>query len=190
MKRNTKIILGLFLSAALFSCSKEDTTPVIDGDPVVAEFQMGIATRAHDGQWDANDDVGVTMLTRETREIIENVYNYDYYTPTEAGIFQARNQGKTIYFPQDGSSVTFKAYYPYTPALSRDMLLQVNVSDQTSLPRIDLMTADHLSGFSKQDRIVHLNFRHRLSKMIFKMILFRSLSGRVPPGLSVCLCPA
>ena len=167
---NTRIISGLLLSMALFSCVRENNQPTVDGDRVAVEFQMGITTtRAHDGQWDANDDVGLTMIAQGTQSIIEDVYNYDYYTPSEAGIFQSRNQNKTIYFPQNGSNVTFKAYYPYIPALSRDMFIPVNVRNQTSLPQIDLMTADHLSGFSKKDRIVHLNFHHRLSKMIFKL---------------------
>lgn len=169
MKMNTKFILGLLLSAALLSCTKEDNKLIADGDKVAVEFQMGIATRAHEGQWDANDDVGIAMLERGTQRIIENVYNYDYYTPSDGGVFQAREQSRTIYFPQDGSNVTFKAYYPYIPTLSRNLLIPVNVSNQTILPQVDLMTAEHLSGFSKTDPVVHLNFHHRLSKMIFKL---------------------
>ena len=164
------VIFGLLMSMALFSCSKEDGSVPVDGELTPVEFQMGISTRAHDAQWDANDDVGLTMLAQGTQRILDNVFNYDYYTPTTAGLFQARTQGKVIYFPQDGSRVTFKGYYPYHAAMSRDMLLPVNVSSQTALPQIDLMTAEHLAGFSKLDRVVHLNFHHRLSKMIFKLL--------------------
>jgi len=129
---------------------------------------IGITTRAFDSQWETNDAIGIVMMNSDRTQIIDNIYNYRYYTPSGTESFEPSSGEETLYFPQDGSSVYFKSYYPYLPDLSPDMTFPVSVEDQSNLPVIDAMTGEHLSGFSKADPNVHLRMHHRLSKLIFK----------------------
>lgn len=168
-------IFSAVLAVGTYSCSNDhdDTIDPTNGDKVVAAISANIADksmlRAHDGQWDENDAIGLTMLTHEGRDIVDNVFNYHYYTPSASGNFRPQDQNRTIYFPQDGSPVTFRAYYPFYANLSTDMRIPISVANQNVLPNIDFMSADHINGFSKSDPNVHLTFHHRLSKLIFRL---------------------
>ncbi len=169
----TLFVFCMALFAITISCSddRDYYTPVSGTEPKIqASISMG--TRAHDAVWDENDAIGLAMLVHEGKDIINDVFNYHYYTPTSNGDFIAGE--RTIYFPQNNERVTFRAYYPYMQGLTRDMLIPVSVADQRTPKDFDLMTAEHLSGFSKSDRNVHLRFHHRLSKVIFK---FRAGEG-------------
>lgn len=170
-RRITRLFLSVCAAAVFFSCTKDRTetvNPTADGK-VEATFtaSIGTGTRVHDTSWDDNDAIGLAMLTHNETEIVNNVYNYHYYTPRADGVFEPSTPSATVYFPQDGSAVTFRAYYPFYAGLDVDMLIPVSTADQTILPDIDLLSADHISGYSKQYPAVQLNFHHRLSKMIF-----------------------
>ncbi len=166
--KNTVLIFCVIISAIASSCS-DDTDERKSGSGIEPKITgaISVPTRAHDAQWDENDAIGLAMLVHNGTDIINDVYNYHYYTPSSSGEFIAGE--RTIYFPQDGRNVTFRAYYPYVSGLTPEMLIPVNVSDQQTPTEIDLMSAEHISGFSKADRNVHLRFHHRLSKMIFKL---------------------
>ncbi|MCC8089005.1 MAG: fimbrillin family protein [Rikenellaceae bacterium] len=171
-----RLITKLFLTACavsvFFSCTKDTTESAAStssGEKVEASFSatIGTATRVHDSAWDENDAIGLAMLVNGGTEIINDVYNYHYVTATGDGRFEPSNPLARVYFPQDGSLVTFRAYYPYYSALGTDMLIPVSTANQTILPDIDLLSADHISGYSKQDPYVQLTFHYRLSKLIF-----------------------
>lgn len=157
-----------------FSCSTKDL--VEEGntnDKVEAIVKAGIkmTTRAEDDQWDINDHIGLAMLVRNGTEIIDNIYNYNYYTPNTRGDFMPFAPDQRVFFPLDGRNVSFRAYYPYYEDLAQNMIIPVTIADQMRLPDVDLMSADHLSGFSKNDPIVELHFHHRLSKLLFNFVI-------------------
>lgn len=176
MKLKIFTIVFITLSlAGVYSCSSDDNESLINkGDDTAAKITANIVnstmTKAHDGQWDENDAIGLIMLSHGGTEIVNNVFNYQYYTPSASGDFRPQDQNKTIYLPQDGSRVSFRSYYPYYQNLTTNMIYPVSVTSQSVLPNIDLMTAEHEpGGFSKSDSEVRLVFHHRLSKMIFKL---------------------
>lgn len=170
MKHVTKLLACASLIATLTACSKDGVDPN-PGEKTPVTFKADIATRAHDGAWDAGDVVGLTMLDATRSRILDNVYNYAYYTPTTGGDFLPSVSSKTIYFPQDGSQVAFQGYYPYLPTLGADLKIPFSVVSQASLPQIDLMTTDHIRGFSKNDLLVDLHFKHRLSQVVFNLTI-------------------
>lgn len=161
---------GLLFSVVFSSCS-DDSTDNIPKGSVKANIQagIGITTRASDSTWDVDDAIGIAMMDYEQTHIIDNIYNYRYYTPTGTESFEPSSSNEVLYFPQDGSRVYYKSYYPYLPDLNPDMMFPVYVGDQSDLPAIDAMTGKHLSGFSKGDPNVHLRMHHRLTKVIFKI---------------------
>lgn len=172
MKRITGILLfSAFTLFGLLSCSGEKNTGPDGGHPLEAKFHGGlITTRAQNGQWDLGDAIGISMFERGTATLSGSVFNYHFATNTVAGDFAPYNSpNNRIFFPQDGSEVTFRSYYPYMATLPANMVYPVSVKSQDNLPAIDLMTADHMTGFSKNDRLVKLNFHHRLSNLIFKI---------------------
>lgn len=169
MKRiNVYPLLGIILAVSFFSCSDDIHDNPGNDDKVQAVIQTGITTKASDATWDVDDAIGIAMMNPAQTEFIDNIYNYRYYTPTGTPAFTPSSDSDILYFPVDGSSVYFKGYYPYTADLPQDMTIPVSVEDQSDLPIIDVMTTEHLSGFSKADPNVHLRMHHRLSKVIFK----------------------
>lgn len=167
--RNT-MIFSAVMSMAFLSCSKELDQPEI-GSGLEAQFKAGMATRAHDGQWDYNDAIGIAMLSKDDGLIIGDFYNYQYVIDDpDLFEFVPGNSNKRIFFPQDGSMVNFRAYYPYLAELERDMTIPLSVANQDNLLAIDFMTADHKAeGYSKSDKLVDLNFHHRLSNLVFNI---------------------
>lgn len=165
----TTLAVCAIISAVLVSCS-QDSNKQQGQDDYLVKFQGSMAaTRAYDGSWEAGDGIGLAMLTADGRSIIGDVFNYNYYTPSSTGFFEPRVSNKTIYFPQDGSEVAFKGYYPYNDRLERDIVMPLNIASQAVLPSIDFMTTRQTDTYSKDDRVVHLVFQHRLSKLIFDL---------------------
>ncbi|MCD8080746.1 MAG: fimbrillin family protein [Bacteroides sp.] len=177
MKLRKCLYAGMALwSFWLVGCASDDATtgpdPSVDPDEKVAiHVSAGfVTTRAADDHWDTLDSIGISMFQPSNREVIDGSFNREYITPGGNGTFTPANSATTIYFPQDGSQVAFKAYYPYWPALSADnMDYPVSVTNQSNLPRIDLMTSEHVSGTSRSTPNVVLRFHHRLSKLVFNI---------------------
>lgn len=163
---NYSFILGIALLAAA-SCTKAGTEAA-DGDSRVAvRFVAGIQTRAHDDAWDANDAVGITMV--QNGAVFGNIFNYQYSTPDGGAEFHP-TAGNTIYFPDNGSDVSFRAYYPYTDAMGTEMTYPLDVADQSDLTAIDFLTADFSEGtYNKQNSVVNIKFYHRLTKLDFEL---------------------
>lgn len=165
-----KFLLGSLLLALVFSSCSDQENSVTDGDQAAVNFSAGIRSRAANGQWATNDIIGIAMLAKNDLQLIAPYSNYAYKTNGD-GNFAPDQTDKIIYFPQDGSEVTFKSYYPYQNDLGNVSAIPLTVADQKSLPAIDFMSAEHVSGFTKADSKVELRFYHRLSKLIFKLRL-------------------
>lgn len=160
-----KQALLIFASAALLAgCSSEENEGMTAGDGRVAlQVSSGIdvQTRAHDGSWDKGDAIGIYMLGGGAPESS----NCKYITTAEGqeGSFTAA-EGQTIYFPTNGDTRDFIAYYPWRD-LKGSTTYNVDVTDQSIQETIDLMGADKVAGKSKDDPAVAFTFTHKLVKL-------------------------
>lgn len=158
---------------ALFSCSQSPEEKGEAGDNVAIKVGAQINTKAVDTQWQANDVIGITMFKRNTTDLAEGNYRNCQYTVRLAGAsnFEPIDESNLIFFPKDGSEVSFMAYYPYNANASSSYIMPINVSSQTNLPKIDFMMAKQTGGYSKSDPNVKLQFTHKLSKIIINLEL-------------------
>ena len=161
------LLLGSALMTGMASCTDQEDASSTDKG-VAANISAGITSRAVNNKWNENDEIGITMLSKADNKVIAPYTNYEY-TTDGSGDFDPNPSDKRIYFPQDGSSVTFKAYYPYSANNTDMTALPVSVASQGNLPAIDLMTAEHVSGDSKADTHVQLHFYHRLAKILVNL---------------------
>ena len=170
-KRNfikTGIGLSMTLCAAAFltGCSNdnETATPAADGR-VALQVNSGIdvQNRAHDNTWEAGDAIGIYMLKDDGA--IE-ASNSKYTTSQEGtdGTFTPAADDQTIYFPINGETRDFIAYYPYR-TLEENNIYHVDVATQTSQKDIDLMGAGKVTDKDKNHPTVAFTFTHKLVKL-------------------------
>lgn len=175
------IFFGTLIALLAVSCTNDELYPGGDGDKVAVRISAGVgglqdpgsgevqgSTRATNDSWNDGDVIGVTMVTPQAFDIINPYRNFGY-TTTGDGQFAPNDAGKIIYFPTDDKEVTFRAYYPYKKDLASNVMIPVSTKDQSSLPEIDLMTAEHLSGTSTANPNVKLHFYHRLAKVVVNL---------------------
>ncbi|MCD7711561.1 MAG: fimbrillin family protein [Firmicutes bacterium] len=172
-----KIVGKTFLLAAslvaLGACNSDDDVlknDQVELDQTPITIQTGIYTKAYDTYWESGDAIGVYMFNPDTTAIINSQVNFKYVTAqnTELATFTGASSNQILYFPQDGSDIRLKAYYPYRSTLgSGDYEYTLDVSAQGTLQNIDLMTAVYTTGYNKDDANVRLHFYHRMSKLIF-----------------------
>lgn len=166
---NKTIFYGVLIAVLNTSCTNnEEEKAASNGDKVAVRISASVQTRAIDNVWNENDAIGISMMKPETNAVMEPYRNYAYTTSGD-GNFSPKSADRIMYFPENGSSVSFKAYYPYKKDLSVSQVIPISVQDQTSLPDIDLMTAEHTAGNSIDDPNVQLHFYHRLSKAIIDL---------------------
>lgn len=166
MKKNTCFVMLAALMMA--GCSNEVEEQVMDSRRVPLQINGDInmlMTRAADDHWDENDAIGVYMVNAENG-IVDNVSNYRYVTGEGNGSFSPDGAGNTAYFPEGGEAVNVVAYYPQGDVV--DNKLSLDLANQNEQPRIDLMSAKAESA-SKSNPTINLEFKHRLTKLFFKI---------------------
>lgn len=168
MKKNTCFVMLAALMMA--GCSNEVEEQVMDSRRVPLQINGDInmlMTRAADDHWDDNDAIGVYMVNAEN-SIVDNVSNYRYTVVTggQNGTFIPADENNTAYFPEDGTAVNVVAYYPQGDVV--DNKLSLDLANQNEQPRIDLMSAK-AEGASKSNPNIKLGFKHRLTKLFFKI---------------------
>lgn len=169
MKKNTCFVMLAALMMA--GCSNEVEEQVMDSRRVPLQINGDInmlMTRAADDHWDDKDAIGVYMVNGENNSIVGNVSNYRYTVVTggQNGTFIPADENNTAYFPENGTAVNVMAYYPQGNVDNGK--LSLDLSDQSEQPRIDLMSA-RAEGASKSSPTVNLGFKHRLTKLFFKI---------------------
>ena len=190
MKRSISKIYKSLLGTALFAlvatgCTTEDFASPSTDDKDAVILSAGTATlstdlepstRATDDTWAADDLIGVTMLN--TSAEVVGGYTNRQYQATGAGTgpvaFNPESEGQKMYYPINGSEVTFKAYYPYT-GLANYPEYNLDVSGQSNLAKLDLMTAvhenlDNTTVNSKNKKEAHLLFHHRMTMVIVNLL--------------------
>lgn len=168
MKKNTCFVMLAALMMA--GCSNEVEEQVMDSRRVPLQINGDInmlMTRAADDHWDANDAIGVYMVSADN-SIVGGVSNYRYTVVTggQNGTFIPADENNTAYFPEDGTAVNVVAYYPQGNVFENK--LSLDLANQDEQPRIDLMSAK-AEGASKNNPSINLEFKHRLTKLFFEI---------------------
>ncbi len=161
MKTNF-FIFGI-ISLMLVSCYQEYPAHFRQYIDVNASID-GLKTRATNASWEANDAIGIYMkISGEGLSVPALAENSKYITDGTSA-FQSATADGAISFPLDGTDVDFIAYYPHQTTIT-DLTYPVNVSDQSSLPAIDLLYSNNAAGLNSQNPDVGLTFVHQLSKI-------------------------
>ncbi|WP_443946251.1 fimbrillin family protein [Pedobacter sp. AW1-32] len=159
----TSIALLLLFGTA---CRKDKKPEVINESRTAVQFTSSIngqvRTKAADNSWDANDNIGVFM--KKGTGLANILSDNKQYTTSGDGQFKANATDQTIYYPEDGSTVDFVAYYPYKVSLTANTY-SVDVSNQTVQSAIDLLYANNALNLSKNSSNANLVFTHQLSKV-------------------------
>lgn len=168
MKKNTCFVMLAALMLA--GCSNEIDEQVMDSRRVPLQINGDInmlMTRAADDHWDDNDAIGVYMVNAENG-IVGDVSNYRYTVVTggQNGTFIPADENNTAYFPESVDAVNVVAYYPQGEVV--DNKLSLDLANQDNQPKIDLMSAK-AENASKSSPTVNLGFKHRLTKLFFKI---------------------
>lgn len=190
--RSTGVLPGTAICAAallLWGCEDRNNgteTPGSDGR-VALQVSSGIETRATDTAWESGDAIGIYMLKAGTTSISEGAENRRYFTADGGSAFTTTAE-QAIYFPSDGSTVDFTAYYPHRTTLT-DGVFALDVSNQTDLSAIDLMTAAVVTtgaaSLDKSHPKVAFTFRHRLTKLELKIAAGNGINETDLKGLKV-----
>ncbi|HBG41152.1 MAG TPA: hypothetical protein DDW85_07030 [Porphyromonadaceae bacterium] len=173
------LLAGVLLTVLAVACTSEDFQSPTNNDEDAVIISAGVnmgtmtsksTTRAADAAWEANDHIGITMLSTAAIPTVVNEYKNRDYVTEGTGSFTSNPENNKMYYPTDGSDVTFKAYYPYK-GLGAYPTYPVNVSGQSDIAGLDLMTAvhknaDESTANSKDKKEAHLVFYHRLAMAI------------------------
>jgi hypothetical protein len=153
----------------LAGCSNEIDEQVMDSKRVPLQINGDInmlMTRAADDHWDANDAIGVYMVSADN-SIVGGVSNYRYVViDKDNGNFSPDGETNTAYFPESDDVVNVVAYYPQGNVVENK--LSLDLANQDNQPKIDLMSAK-AENASKSSPTVNLGFKHRLTKLFFKI---------------------
>lgn len=167
MKKKTCFVMLAALMLA--GCSNEIDEQVMDSKRVPLQINGDInmlMTRAADDHWDANDAIGVYMVSAENG-IVGGVSNYRYVViDKDNGNFSPDGETNTAYFPESDDVVNVVAYYPQGNVVENK--LSLDLANQDEQPRIDLMSAK-AEGASKSNPTINLGFKHRLTKLFFEI---------------------
>ena len=127
----------------------------------------GVKTRASNSSWDKNDEIGIFMMKANSPLSSVLASNAKYVTK-EGSPFFSPALSHEIHFPFHEEMVDFIAYYPYKETLD-NLNYSIDVSDQSTLERIDLLYANNVKGVVSSNKDVILTFKHQLSKVILNI---------------------
>ncbi|HBK32472.1 MAG TPA: hypothetical protein DEF88_12325 [Porphyromonadaceae bacterium] len=178
------LLTGVLLAVLAAACTSEDFQSPTNNDEDAVIITAGTflsadaesKTRATiENTWEPNDRIGITMLSTETSKVVDSYTNRDYVTTGGDGEFVSNPEANKMYYPINGSEVTFKAYYPYT-GLNDYPNYPLDVSGQATLANLDLMTSVHenkddkSAANSKNKKEAHLVFHHRLTLVTVNLL--------------------
>ena len=141
MKLSNLLYAGMLSSLALVSCTDNDENSEWTGSEGVV-FTTSIQSRVSGNSWNANDEVGIFMTPNGSEIASATAANKKYLAQTNGSLVAAPGEG--VYLPATGK-VDFIAYYPYSNALSGNVM-DVNVADQSKPGAIDLLYSNETKG--------------------------------------------
>ena len=171
MKLGKFLFTGSLSLFALAACvSNDDKSEWNDGSQAInfTSSIQGLNTRAANAVWTAGYKVGIFMKAANGDLSAATAAN-KLHTTDKNGNLTASNAENALYYPTDGSSVDFVAYYPYVISLPGNTY-KVDVTTQTDKPAIDLLYSDNAKGFAKgASGSPQLTFTHMLSQIVFNI---------------------
>ena len=183
MRKNVLMTAALLIAGVvsfMSCCEHEIVCPnqnPINPEGTAIQFSSNIVkmdspTRATGNVWEKDDAIGVYMIAKESVTVVNEMSNVKYETKTGglSGDFVAAS--KVIYFPDNGTEVRFMSYYPYTTADLVDDVYKVNVSDQTSQAKIDLLYSFHAAASYEKtasENVIPLKFDHQLTNVLINI---------------------
>lgn len=165
MKLSNLLYAGMLSSLALVSCTDNDENSEWTGSEGVV-FTTSIQSRVSGNSWNANDEVGIFMTPNGSEIASATVANKKYLAQTNGSLVAAPGEG--VYLPATGK-VDFIAYYPYSNALSGNVM-DVNVADQSKPGAIDLLYSNETKGVEAANgKTIALKFVRKMSKLTLNM---------------------
>ena len=165
MKLSNLLYAGMLSSLALVSCTDNDENSEWTGSEGVV-FTTSIQSRVSGNSWNANDEVGIFMTPNGSEIASATAANKKYLAQTNGSLVAAPGEG--VYLPATGK-VDFIAYYPYSNALSGNVM-DVNVADQSKPGAIDLLYSNETKGVEAANgKTIALKFVRKMSKLTLNM---------------------
>ena len=165
MKLSNLLYAGMLSSLALVSCTDNDENSEWTGSEGVV-FTTSIQSRVSGNSWNANDEVGIFMTPNGSEIASATAANKKYLAQTNGSLVAAPGEG--VYLPATGK-VDFIAYYPYSNALSGNVM-DVNVADQSKPGAIDLLYSNETKGVEAANgKNIALKFVRKMSKLTLNM---------------------
>lgn len=165
MKLSNLLYAGMLSSLALVSCTDNDENSEWTGSEGVV-FTTSIQSRVSGNSWNANDEVGIFMTPNGSEIASATAANKKYLAQTNGSLVAAPSEG--VYLPATGK-VDFIAYYPYSNALSGNVM-DVNVADQSKPGAIDLLYSNETKGVEAANgKTIALKFVRKMSKLTLNM---------------------
>ena len=156
---------------------------------VMVAALLPTAANAFNGTaWESNDAIGICMLETGTSNISEGAENREYvYVPDDNGFSEA-GADQIIYFPVDANNkVDFIAYYPQQSLI--DYAMQLDLTEQSRLSAIDLMTAKTIytagAPHDKYHTDLEFLFSPRLAKLQVNVAADNTIASVGLSGLTV-----
>lgn len=167
--KNQNILLTTAISLFVLSssCKKSHNNPeVVNPNSTEVRFSSSIAgavkTKALNDTWESGDAIGVFM--KSAAGLTNALASNKNYVTTGSGEFKSSATDQTIFYPADGSTVDFVAYYPYKQSNAGN-IYSVDITNQNSQSAIDLLYSNNATGLSKTSTNANLVFSHQLSKV-------------------------
>jgi len=193
---STRIVsrtLAVCLLGTMIACSSdEDPTvqPPVDSSDAITfttNINAGVATRAANGDWAVDDEVGIFMLDASDK-LSEDHHKVNHRYKIAAGEGDKSdtwrlvpyNTAANLYYPVDGSDVHFTAYYPYNSAITKTGTspaevpgtYSITLGDQDNTTTFDLLYHKGTAPYKKGDGYVpSMEFKHQLSKVVINIKL-------------------
>lgn len=155
-------MLVCVITAVFTGCDKKEVPPIIENTPVqfTASKSNESITKASGTSWDNDDEIGIFTIknqsTLQAENIIDNNNNLAF-TTNGSGLFYPK--GKSVYYPQDGSSMDVVAYFPYKTNLT-NFTYPIDITEQS-----EFFYSTNLKGINKKNTSSNLVFKRVLAKL-------------------------
>lgn len=187
---NFKFCLISAFILSLSGCQKEQFERV-DNSPemsnVEVRFGSKITTRMTNETWETDDHIGIFMVKTgeplSSESVVNNASNMKY-TFSSGNAFEPDTENDRMYYPSK-QAVDFIAYYPYRAVT--DNQLSFDITRQQNPSSIDLLYSDNLKNISATEEAQVLNFKHKLSKLVFSISPGKDLTEEDLEGLSLVI---
>lgn len=154
-----KHIIYLFLLLMITGCSQTEISQVRQDVKFSTSIETG--TRATDTHFEAGDRISVYAIKSDANTIVGNNVRYRYDN-------QFVSAGFPIYYPEDGTPLSFYAVFPYSPKMEKEYKFSVAEDQNTgeNYNNSNLMTA---STIETKELIPHLQFNHQMANILFSI---------------------